>query len=107
MWVNGYDSSAEHRSLNPRTRTLAKENVRQMVSIRVKDDGSQPIVEKGRETPFKQGEFYVFEVSDALAKYWNKMAPARREELVRNSRKQGKDIRVLLEAFVYKPAHVK
>jgi hypothetical protein len=35
------------------------------------------------------------------------MAPARREELVKQSRKQGKDIRLLLEAFVYKPAHVK
>jgi hypothetical protein len=78
-----------------------------LVSIRVKDDGAAPVVEKGREPPFKQGEFYVFEVVDDVARYWNKMAPARREDLVKQSRKQGKDIRLLLEAFVYKPAHVK
>ena len=35
-----------------------------MASIRVLDDGAPPIVEKGRETPFKQGEFYVFDVED-------------------------------------------
>ena len=78
-----------------------------MVSIRVKDDCAAPIVEKGREVPFKQGEFYVFEVADDVAKYWNKMAPSRRDELSKQSRKQGKDIRLLIEAFVYKPAHVK
>ena len=78
-----------------------------MVSIRVKDDGAAPIVEKGREPPFKQGEFYVLEVADDVARYWNKMAPSRREELSKQSRKQGKDIRLLIEAFVYKPAHVK
>ena len=78
-----------------------------MASIRVKDDGSVPICEKGRESPFKQGEFYVFEVVDDVARYWNKMAPARREDLAKQSRKQGKDIRLLVEAFVYKPAHVK
>ena len=78
-----------------------------MASIRSKDDGAAPVVEKGREAPFKQGDFYVFEVSDEVARYWNKMAPARREELARQSRKQNKDIRLLVEAFVYKPAHVK
>ena len=78
-----------------------------MVAIRIKDDGAAPIVEKGREPPFKQGEFYVFEVVDDVARYWNKMAPSRREDLARQSRKEGKDIRVLVEAFVYKPAHVK
>lgn len=78
-----------------------------MASIRVKDDGTVPIVEKGREAPFKQGDFYVFEVADDVARYWNKMAPARREELYRQSKKQGKDVRLLVEAFVYKPAHVK
>jgi len=78
-----------------------------MASIRVKDDGAPPVVAKGRETPFKQGEFYVFEVADDVARYWNKMAPARRDELSRQSRKDGKDIRLLVEAFVYKPAHVK
>jgi hypothetical protein len=78
-----------------------------MASIRSRDDGAAPVVEKGREAPFKQGDFYVFEVSDEVARYWNKMAPARREELARQSRKQNKDIRLLVEAFVYKPAHVK
>ena len=78
-----------------------------MVSIRVKDDGAPPIVEKGREPPFKQGEFYVFEVADDVAKYWNKMAPSRRDDLSKQSRKQAKDVRLLIEAFVYKPAHVK
>jgi hypothetical protein len=78
-----------------------------MASIRVKDDGGVPTVEKGREAPFKQGDFYVFEVADDVARYWNKMAPARREELYKQSRKQGKDVRLLVEAFVYKPAHVK
>ena len=78
-----------------------------MVSIRVKDDGTMPIVEKGREAPFKQGEFYVYEVADDVAKYWNKMAPSRRDDMVKESRKQGKDLRLLVEAFVHKPAHVK
>ena len=76
-------------------------------SIRVKDDGSAPISDKGREPPFKQGDFYVFEVVDDVARYWNKMAPARREDLARQSRKEGKDIRLLVEAFVYKPAKTK
>ena len=78
-----------------------------MASIRVKDDGTAPVVEKGREAPFKQGEYYVFEVADDIANYWNKMAPARREQLFKDSRKQGKDVRLLVEAFVHKPAHVK
>ena len=78
-----------------------------MASIRVKDDGSTPIVEKGRESPFKQGEFYVFEVTDEVARYWNKMAPGRREELWKQSRKEGKDVRLLVEAFVYKPARIR
>jgi len=42
-----------------------------------------------------------------VARYWNKMAPARREDLARQSRKEGKDIRLLVEAFVYKPAKTK
>ena len=78
-----------------------------MASIRIRDDGSTPIIEKGRESPFKQGEFYVFEVKDDVARYWNKMAPGRREELWKQSRKEGKDVRLLVEAFVYKPAHTK
>ncbi|MDV3293230.1 MAG: hypothetical protein LYZ70_03070 [Nitrososphaerales archaeon] len=78
-----------------------------MASIRVRDDGTAPIVEKGRETPFKQGEWYVLEVADDVARYWNKMAPSRRDELATQSRKEGKDIRLLVEAFVYKPAKTK
>jgi hypothetical protein len=78
-----------------------------MASIRVRDDGNAPIVEKGRETPFKQGEYYVFEVADDVARYWNKMDPRRRDELSKRSRKEGKDIRLLVEAFVYKPARTK
>jgi hypothetical protein len=78
-----------------------------MASIRVRDDGSTPIVEKGRESPFKQGEYYVFEVADEVARYWNKMAPGRREELWKQSKKEGKDVRLLVESFVYKPARTK
>ena len=78
-----------------------------MVSIRVKDDGTAPIVEKARESPFKQGEYFVFEVKDEVAKYWNKQSPGRRDELYKLSRKQGKDIRLVLEGFVFKPAHTK
>ena len=78
-----------------------------MASIRVMNDGSQPIVEKGREAPFKQGEFYVFEVADDVARYWNRMDSGRRAELWRQSGKEGKDIRQIVEAFVHKPAHVK
>lgn len=78
-----------------------------MVSIRVKDDGTAPIVEKGLETPFKQGEFYVFEVKDEVARYWNKLPPGRREELWKQARKQGKDLRSILDGFVFKPAHTK
>jgi hypothetical protein len=80
-----------------------------MTSIRVSDDGSgvAPIVEKGREQPFKQGSFYVFEVKDEVAKYWIKLPPARRDELYRQSKKERKDLRQLLDAFVFKPAHTK
>jgi len=78
-----------------------------VASIRAKDDGTVPIVEKGRETPFKQGDYYVFEVADDVARYWNKMDPSRRDELVKRSRKEGKDLRLLVEAYVHKPAHIK
>lgn len=78
-----------------------------MASIRVRDDGAAPIVEKGREAPFKQGEYYVYDVKDDVARYWNKIPPGRRDEISKQSRKQGKDVRVLVESFVYKPAHTK
>ena len=78
-----------------------------MASIRVKDDGSAPVIEKGREPPFKQGEYYVFEVADDVARYWNKMAPGRRDEIWKQARKESKDVRLIVEAFVYKPARHK
>ena len=78
-----------------------------MASIRVRDDGNAPISAKGREAPFKQGESYVLEVSDDIARYWNKMAPSRREDLARQSRKENRDVREILESFVHKPAKIK
>ena len=80
-----------------------------MVSIRANDDGTgvAPIVEKGRETPFKQGNMWVFEVKDEVAKYWNRLPPARRDELYKQSKKEKKDLRQLLDGFVFKPAHTK
>ena len=78
-----------------------------MASIRVRDDGTSPIVEKGRESPFKQGEYYVFDVKDEVARYWNKLPPGRREELWKQSRKEGKDIRQILDGFVFRPAKMK
>ena len=78
-----------------------------MASIRIKDDGFKPTVEKSREQPFKQGEFYVFEVADEVARYWNKMAPNRRDELWRQAKKENKDVRLIIEGYVYKPAHTK
>ncbi len=78
-----------------------------MASLRVKDDGSQPVVEKGRESPYKQSGFLVFEVVDDVARYWNKMDPGRRDTLWKQSNKEGKDIRLIVEAFVYKPAKIK
>ncbi len=80
-----------------------------MTSIRVNDDGTgtAPIVEKGRETPFKQGTFLVFEVKDEVAKYWNKLPPGRRDEIYKQSKKEKKDLRQLLDGFVFKPAHTK
>ncbi len=80
-----------------------------MVSIRVRDDGSgaAPIVEKGRDVPFKQGDFFVFEVKDEVAKYWNKLPPPRRDELFRQSKTEKKDLRQVLEGFVFRPAHTK
>ncbi len=80
-----------------------------MVSIRVVDDGTgaAPVVEKGREAPFKQGNFYVYEVKDEVARYWNKLPPGRREELSKQARKEKKDLRQVLDAFVFKPAHTK
>ncbi len=38
-----------------------------MASIRVRDDGSAPIVAKGRESPFKQGEYYVWHLREERA----------------------------------------
>jgi hypothetical protein len=78
-----------------------------MASIRVRDDGTLPIIEKGRESPFKQGEYYVFDVKDEVARYWNKLPPGRREELWKQSRKEGKDVRQIIEGFVFRPSHVK
>jgi hypothetical protein len=78
-----------------------------VASIRVKDDGSAPVVAKDREAPFKQGEYYVFDVADDVARYWNKMDPGRRDQLYKQSRKEGRDIRLIVEAFVHKPGHVK
>ena len=78
-----------------------------MASIRVPDDGTAPITDKSLETPFKQGEYYVFEVEDDVARYWAKMAPARRVELSKQSRKENKDIRLILDGFVHKPRHTK
>lgn len=78
-----------------------------MTSIRVPDDGAAPIVEKGREAPFKQGEFYVFDVDDDIARYWNKQSPSRKAELTKQSRKENKDIRLILDPFVHKPRKMK
>jgi hypothetical protein len=78
-----------------------------MTSIRVKDDAPSPIVEKGRDAPFKQGEYYVYEVKDEVARYWIKLPPGRRDEITKQARKQGKDVRVIVEGFVFKPAHTK
>jgi hypothetical protein len=78
-----------------------------MASIRIKDDGSKPVVAAGREAPFKQGDFYVFEVPDDVARYWNKQAPSRRDELWKQSTKENKDVRLLIESYVYKPARTK
>jgi hypothetical protein len=78
-----------------------------MASIRVQDDGTVPVVGKGLESPFKQGEYYVFDVGDDVARYWNKMSPARKAELSKQSRKENRDIRLILDGFVHKPRHVK
>jgi hypothetical protein len=61
-----------------------------MASVRVKDDGSSPIIGRGREPPFEQGEYYVFDAADEVAKNLNKMAPRGREELRTQSRREGK-----------------
>ena len=78
-----------------------------MATIRILDDGTQPVVEKGKEPPLKQGNFYVLEVEDDIARYWNKQSPKRREDLYKQSVKEKKDIRLILDGFVHKPAHTK
>jgi hypothetical protein len=78
-----------------------------MTSIRVPSDGSAPVSDKSLEAPFKQGDFYVFEVGDDIARYWNKIAPKRKEELSKQSRRENKDIRLILDPFVHKPRHTK
>jgi hypothetical protein len=80
-----------------------------MTSIRVSDDGTgvAPVTEKGRDIPFKQGTLWVYEVKDEVAKYWNKLPPARRLELFKQSKKEQKDLRQILDGFVFKPAHTK
>ena len=62
---------------------------------------------KGKELPLKQGNFYVLEVEDDIARYWNKQSPKRREDLYKQSVKEKKDIRLILDGFVHKPAHTK
>ncbi len=47
------------------------------------------------------------EVPDDIARYWNKMDPTRREAMTRQSRKENKDVRDILDSFVHKPAKVK
>ena len=69
--------------------------------------GRHPISDKAFEAPFKQGEFYVFDVEDEVARYWNKIAPAKRLEFSKQSRKENKDIRLILDGFVHKPRHTK
>jgi hypothetical protein len=79
-----------------------------MTSIRVRDSTSDtPIVEKGLEAPFKQGEFFVFEVKDEVAKYWNKLPPGRRDEIWKQSKKERRDLRLILDGFVFRPSHTK
>jgi len=78
-----------------------------MVAIRVKDDGSIPVTEKGLEPPFKQGDFYVLDVKDEVMRYWNKQSPGRREQLWKQAAKEKKDLRLILNSFVFKPAKTK
>ena len=78
-----------------------------MTSIRVVSDGTVPVADKSLEAPFKQGEFYVYEVEDDIGRYWNKLSPAKREELYKQSRKENKDLRLILDTFVHKPRHTK
>ncbi len=97
-------------SLHLRYRLVFKRiipGVKHVASIRVREDGTAPIVEKTRESPFKQGDYLVFDVKDEVARYWNKLPSGRRDELWKQSRKEGKDIRLVLEGFVFKPAHTK
>jgi len=75
-----------------------------MASIRIKDDGSAPISTGGREAPFKQGDSYVLDVPDDIARYWNKMDETRREAVTKQSRKENRDVRDILDSFVHKPA---
>ena len=75
-----------------------------MASIRIKDDGSAPISAGGREAPFKQGDSYVLDVPDDIARYWNKMDATRREAVTKQSRKENRDVRDILDSFVHKPA---
>jgi len=46
-------------------------------------------------------------VKDEVAKYWNKLPPGRRNELFKQSKKEKKDLRLILDGFVFKPAHTK
>jgi hypothetical protein len=47
------------------------------------------------------------DTADDLARYWNKLPPGRRAELSKQSRKENKDIRLILDGFVHKPAKTK
>jgi len=78
-----------------------------MASIRIKDDGSAPVSTGGREAPFRQGDSYVLDVPDDIARYWNKMDPSRRDAMASQSRKENRDVRDILDSFVHKPAKVK
>jgi len=76
--------------------------------IRVADESTEPpVVEKGRDAPFKQGNLYAYEVVDEVAKYWNKLPPQRRVELAKQARKEKKDLRQILDSFVFRPAKTK
>jgi hypothetical protein len=80
-----------------------------MASIRVVDDGSTPRSwGKASRPRSSRANTMCIDTADDLARYWNKLPPWKDgPSSAKQSRKENKDVRLILDAFVHKPAKTK
>jgi len=59
-----------------------------------------PNVKEGYEIPYEAGGFYVYETSSEVVKYWEGLPDAKKGEIRKKARAEGRDIREALEALI-------